>query len=125
MWPELAAALEVANPTAHSPEEEAWASERAKARMRWADERSGEDRRSDPAQSAQLVQAQGRRGGPDRRNIEGPSASRSRRTTQVTALFGAQVPVWVLIGIALLVAGGLALLAYFFGPVNPVPVKLR
>jgi hypothetical protein len=40
-------------------------------------------------------------------------------------LFGAEVPVWILIGIVVVLASVLGLLAYLFGPVNPVPVRLR
>jgi len=125
LWPELAAAFEAATPAASTPEAEAWASERAKARMRWADERTGQDRRSELPESTEL-QAQGRRGGPERR-LEGGSALplRERRPRHIAALFGAEVPVWVLIGIVVVVAGILGLLAYVFGPVNPVPVKFR
>ena len=123
-WPELAAALEAASPPASSPEAEAWASERAKARMRWADERTGQDRRSELPESTQL-QAHGRRGGPDRRLEGGTTPLRDRRQRHVAALFGAEVPVWVLIGIVVVLAAILGLLAYVFGPVNPVPVKLR
>ena len=123
-WPELVSAALAASPPPASAEAAAWAGERAKARMRWADERSGEERRAEPAGENQ-ARTQGRRAGPDRR-IEGEqSPPRGRGPRNATALFGAEVPVWVLIGMVVLLAAVLGLLAYLFGPVNPVPVKLR
>ena len=122
-WPELMSALEAAGPPHKSPEAAAWAGERAKARARWADERGGEDRR---AEAPAPPLGNGRRAGPDRRTDTAEGLPiRSRRQADMTALFGAEVPYWVLIGCVVALVVLLGLLAYFFGPVNPVPVNIR
>jgi len=122
-WPELASAMDAAGPHHKSLEAAAWAGERAKARARWADERGGEDRRGEgPA----APDGDGRRAIADRRAIaEEGMPSRSPRQTDMTALFGADVPFWVLVSCVVGLVVLLGLLAYLFGPVNPVPVNIR
>ena len=94
-----------------------WAAERREATRRWADERSGQDRRG----SEEAPGEAGRRAGGERRNSgterppaeprESPSEGSNRMAWRVTLVI-------VLVLVALLV------LAYVFGPVNPVRVRI-
>jgi len=122
-WPELSSAMEAAGPQHKSLEAAAWAGERAKARARWADERGGEDRR---AEAPGPPGGDPGRAGADRRSgAEEGLPMRSPRQSDITALFGADVPFWVLIGCVAGLVVLLGLLAYLFGPANPVPVNIR
>ena len=124
-WPELSSALEAASPPPKSQEAAVWAGERAKARARWADERGGPERRTGALAPAHS-EADGRRAALDRRAETGDGVPlRTRRQPDMGALFGAEVPYWVLIGGVVGLVVLLGLLAYFFGPVNPVPVNIR
>jgi hypothetical protein len=103
-WPELVAAMAGEAPAHAEPE---WLHERARARMRWADER------------AMAAQEQG---ADDRRTLPGAPhraarASRPRMPNEAVLL-----KIAVTIAIATI---ALSILAWLYGAVNPVPVHLR
>jgi hypothetical protein len=127
-WPELAETLVSAVPPASGDGEDQWAAERNQARMRWADQRSGQDRRADAASStgdANATEEQRRYAGTDRRGDPDRTAGRPKpglgRTSRI---LGTELPIWVLVaglaGLVLLIG----LLVYLFGAVNPVRVRI-
>ncbi len=115
-WPPLNQALEAAAQAA--PEQQpGWNAERAKARARWADQRSGEDRRAAIEQEA----GKGERGG-DRRSKRASGHRAARASVQGLLM---DFPVWKLIVALALVAVLVAVLVNMFGAVNPIAVDIR
>lgn len=117
-WPELAEIAERPDSSAHVKPE--WLGERAQARLRWHDQRSGSDRRI-AAKNGEAGEADR---GPDRRARDAAGVSaRTRRTSRPRFIDEPTLPklVIALILTALIVAS----LVWLFGPVNPVPVHIR
>ena len=109
------ASTTAANPTINTDTSADWAAERRAAMLRWADERSGAERRA-----AEVPAGDGeRRGGNERRNI--PS---SRRTSAL----GKRQERAARVVLVLLIALGIALVigtaAWLFGPSKPIAVHL-
>lgn len=123
-WPELAAALhpDQQQADAKSADEKSWLAERNHAKLRWADQRSGEDRREDAQGSPPIVSDL--RDARDRRNLQTePPIPRVQRTRS-PGLFGTELSMRRLLAGLLALAGVIGLLIYLFGPVNPVPVRI-
>jgi hypothetical protein len=116
-WPQLNQALEAAAQAA--PEQQpGWNAERAKARARWADQRTGEDRRAAIEEEA----GKGERRG-DRRSKRA-SAQRTARASGVQGLL-MDYPVWKLIVALAVIVVVVAVLVKLFGAVNPIAVDIR
>jgi hypothetical protein len=121
-WPELTAALS-SEPSSSSDAEPQWLRERARARLRWMDERSGADRRFDEDAQApserRTVATERRAQDKDSSLAGGRTAPRPR-----TRLTNDRTILKILVAIAI-AAGAIAWLAWLYGPVNPVPVHIR
>ena len=125
-WPELTEALASAAQPAGGEE---WNAERDLARMRWAEQRSGQDRRAVAASRTGepgAPEEQRQRPGTERRGNPVSTARRSKTgASRASGILSAEIPLWVLLaglaGFALLVA----VLVYVFGAVNPVRVRIR
>ena len=117
-WPELnsLAAPSVTSSTAE-PE---WLRERAKARLRWADERGAPDRR---AGNESAPEATDRREH-ERRSNEGAEGGK-RSSARARLRFANERAILKIVAILAIAAGLLALLTWLYGPVNPVPVRIR
>ena len=118
-WPELASALAAAPDAAAGTADSEWLDERAKARLRWADERSAPDRRdgehnTSDASERRVVE----------RRVQGADHGK-RSATRSRPGFANDRVTLKLLAILALCAGLLALLAWLYGPVNPVPVHIR
>jgi hypothetical protein len=118
-WPELAAALLADPEAAAGTADSEWLGERAKARLRWADERSALDRRGDQHDLSEASdrreierRAQGAEGGKRSAPRSRPRSANERFMLKLVAILA-------------ICAGLLALLAWLYGPVNPVPVHIR
>jgi hypothetical protein len=120
-WPELASAL-AASASPDLAAEPEWLRERARARLRWADERGMPERRTRP----EGVETPGeRRDGREERRTRQTVDTGARTQVRARVRFGHDRAL-IKIVVALLVAGGLiALVAWLYGPVNPVPVHIR
>lgn len=124
-WPELVNAITLSTPPPAGSDHAGWVEERTHARVRWADQRGGEERRGDgPSQDES--DARRRESGADRR--AGPPRTPSKRgppSRKTADLFGANLPIWVLLGGLMALAALIGVLVYVFGPVNPVAVQIR
>ena len=127
-WPELAETLASAvRPTPDG--EDQWTAERNHARVRWADQRTGQDRRGDAASTAgdlSATEEQRRRADVDRRGDPDRTTRRAKSELgRRSGILGTEVPIWVLVaglaGLVLLIG----VLVYLFGAVNPVRVRIR
>jgi hypothetical protein len=121
-WPELVHATTASPLHARGSEEDDWLAERNNARARWADQRTGEDRRATES-AANDVSANRREGATDRR-MASPTLQRQQRSAARSRL-SANLPVWALVVALIVVAALIAVLVAVFGPVNPVEVRLR
>ena len=107
-----------------------WVAERTHARLRWADQRSGEDRRGTMSSyagnpAARVSDAHPDRAG-DRRSARNESPpTRHTRQGRRAGLFGAQLPIWLLVVGLLAVVALIALAVHLFGAVNPVAVRFH
>jgi hypothetical protein len=119
-WPELTTALAV-QPPADTQADPQWLRERAIARQRWVDERSGSDRRSGEDARAQDER---RTREAERRISELPSGGKrtSMRRRQPLGVEWTMLKIVVALAVAAVIV---ASLAWFYGPVNPVPVRIR
>lgn len=123
-WPELSEALASAAQPSGGEDNDQWAAERNLARMRWAEQRSGEDRRA-VGTSTDPVEKR-RQSDSDRRDRPVETVRRSKRSLgRAAGILNADVPTWILLaglaGLVLLVG----VLVYLFGAVNPVRVQIR
>lgn len=117
--PELAALGPPAPADGTAPGERDWGRERFEALRRWADERSGHDRRAQQqpaAGSPARRQGERRRAAADARSA--PSGGRSAPSAQPRAAWRI---VAVILAVVILV---LITVAYHFGTVVPVPVRI-
>lgn len=121
-WPELVHAMTASPLHSGGSEHDSWLAERNNARARWADQRSGEDRRAAES-AADDISSNRRETESDRRAAD--SALKRRERPAVRRGFGANVPVWALVATLLLIAALVAVLVSKFGAVNPVAVRLR
>jgi hypothetical protein len=120
-WPELASALAAA-PAAAAAAEPQWLLERAKARLRWADERSGPDPgtgHEDTQVPSDRRTAEPQRGGPQSADAGSRSPLRPR------ARFANERAILKIVAVLAIAAALIALLTWLYGPVNPVPVRIR
>lgn len=119
-WPELTTAeLEAETPPSNAENPSQWLDERAKARLRWADERSNEERR--------VEEPSARGKGDDRRRHAHPGnkhEKHAKRRSSARQLLDTKLSLRLVL-IVLIVAAALLALAFWYGPVNPVPVNLR
>jgi len=117
-WAAAGSFSELIATTDSSPAGDAeWAAQRREAARRWADQRGSEDRRD----GADTVDELGRRTGAERRNSGTDRHTIEARQPLST---GNSRVAWTLgLALALLLVVLLAL-AYFFGPVNPVRVRI-
>ena len=117
-WSELNS---VAAPsTTASAAEPEWLRERAKARLRWADERAAPERRG----GNESAPAATDRREHERRSREGAEAGK-RSSARARPRFANERAILKIIAILAIAAGLLALLTWWYGPVNPVPVRIR
>lgn len=138
-WPELAEAVTAefiaagsvkgAAPAATPGDQEGWIAERTHARHRWADQRSGEDRRGTmssyaPNSNPRVSNEQPQRVA-DRRSARNDSPTRHVRLGRRAGLFGAQLPIWLLVVALLALAALVAVAVHLFGAVNPVAVRFH
>jgi hypothetical protein len=120
-WPELASALA----TSASPDpaaEPEWLRERARARLRWADERGMPDRRirQDEAESTGE-----RRDAQEERRAHQSVGTGVRTALRARVRFGNDRALIKIVAALLAAAALIALVAWLYGPVNPVPVHIR
>jgi hypothetical protein len=116
--PELAALGPPPPAGGAQPGERDWGRERFEALRRWADERSGHDRRTQQEPSASPARRQG-----ERRQMGAPA--RSGRSTDRGAPSAQPRTAWrIMAAILALVILILVAVAYHFGTVVPVPVRL-
>jgi hypothetical protein len=118
-WPELVAALASTSADESSGDGE-WGGERAKARMRWADERTALERRTPHAM--ELPAGERRASDQERRS---PQSTEARLRAVATRRLSHDVAMIKIIGVIAIVVAAIALLAWLYGPVNPVPVRIR
>lgn len=117
-------------PSAATPgEPESWVAERTHARVRWADQRSGEDRRgmsSDPDNpDANVSDPYPQRPGDRRAARNDRPSTRQARLGRRAGLFGAELPIWLLVVALLALAALVAVVVHLFGAVNPVTVRFH
>jgi len=119
-WPELTAALSSA-PSASGDAEPPWLRERARARLRWVDERGASDRRvaGDAPVPTERRTVEHERRSRDSRPGGGRTSSRPRRR-----IANDRTILKILLALAIAVSA-IAWLAWLYGPVNPVPVHIR
>jgi hypothetical protein len=122
-WPELLDAIFQSTPPPAGSDPEVWVAERTHARVRWADQRSGEERR-EGAPGPDELEASRRQREVDRR-ASAPPLQRAPRMGKRADLFGANLPIWGLVAVLLGLAALIGVLVYLFGPVNPVAVQIR
>jgi hypothetical protein len=116
--PELAALGAPAAPDGAEPGERDWGRERFEALRRWADERSGYDRRAQQDAVGSPRRRQGER-------RQAPADGRSARSDERGAPSGQPRAAWRLVAVILgLVILALIAVAYHFGTVVPVPVRI-
>ena len=124
-WPELAEAVALSAAAGEAHQEDEWSAERTHARVRWADQRDGKDRRAAEEGTEDAGKRQ-RRGGSDRRTDgESPPATRAPRIARRAGIFGTEMPLWVLVAGLVGLAALIGIVVYLFGPVNPVAVRIR
>ena len=121
-WPELAHAITASPLHPGGSERDDWLAERNNARARWADQRTGEDRRAAESPASD-VEANRREGEADRRMAD-PTLQRRQRPAARKGLSG-NLPVWALMVGLIVIAALIAVLVSVFGAVNPVQVRLR
>jgi hypothetical protein len=121
-WPELVQAVTAAPSHSGGSEQEAWLAERKNARARWADQRTGEDRRAPDAPSNDVA-ANRRDGATDRRT--GESTPQRHQRAGARSRLPTNLPVWALVAALIVVAALVAVLVSVFGAVNPVQIRLR
>jgi hypothetical protein len=126
-WPELAKMVPVEALSASPLGEENWTAERNQARMRWADQRSGHDRRAESGSSGDAGDVEQRRqAAPDRRGGAAQTLRKSKPGLgRASGVLGKDVPMWVLLAGLAGLAGLVGLLVYLFGAVNPVSVRIH
>jgi hypothetical protein len=118
-WPELASALAAAPDAAAGTADSEWLDERAKARLRWADERSVPDRRGDQHNTSDASERR-----EVERRVQGVDHAKRSATRSRPGFVNDRITL-KLVAILVICAGLLALLAWLYGPVNPVPVHIR
>ncbi len=124
-WPELVEAISLSMAPPAGTDPGGWVAERTYARVRWADQRSGEDRRED-SPSPEASEASRRQSEADRRAAPTPPPlKRAPRSGKRADLFGANLPIWGLVAVLLGLVALIGVLVYLFGPVNPVAVQIR
>ena len=121
-WPELVHALTASPSHAGGTERDDWLAERNNARARWADQRSGDDRRAGESTASDL--GTNRRAGETDRRMADPILQRSQRPVAQNRRSG-NLPVWALVVGLIVIAALIAVLVSEFGAVNPVRVRLR
>ena len=121
-WPELVHAMTASPLHGGGSERDEWLAERNNARARWADQRTGEDRRG--AESAANDGSANRRESESDRRMADPALQRRHRPGSRNTL-SANVPVWALVVALIVIAALIAVLVSVFGAVNPVEVRLR
>ena len=119
-WPELTTAL-AALPPADIQAEPQWLRERAIARQRWVDERSGSDRRT--GEDARAPDER-RATEAERRASELPPGGKRtpKRSRQPLGVDRTMLKIVVALAVAAVIV---AWLAWFYGPVNPIPVRIH
>jgi hypothetical protein len=124
-WPELVNAITLSPPPSAGSADDGWVAERTHARVRWADQRGGDDRRGDgPSQDES--DARRRESEADRRaGLPRTPSKRGPRSRKTADLFGTNLPIWMLLGGLMALAALIGVLVYVFGPVNPVAVQIR
>jgi hypothetical protein len=120
-WPELVHALTASPLHTGGSERDDWLAERNNARARWADQRTGDDRRGGEPVTSDVAN---RREGETDRRMASPTLQRQQRSATRTSL-SANLPVWALVAALIVVAALVAVLVAVFGAVNPVEVRLR
>ena len=120
-WPQLKAALQALENLPATDPQPGWNVERAKARARWADQRAGTERRSQPAGGAVVDSHNQRHGEGDRR---GTSAAHASRQSRPRPLLGRDRSLLKLLIGLLLLAAVTGLMLWLFGPVNPIRVRV-
>jgi hypothetical protein len=120
-WPELVHAMTASPLHGAGSERDEWLAERNNARARWADQRTGDDRRE--AESAANGGTVNRREGETDRRMD-PALQRRQRPAARNSLSG-NLPVWALVVGLVVIAALVAVLVSVFGAVNPVQVRLR
>jgi hypothetical protein len=121
-WPELVHAMTASPLQGGGSGRDEWLAERNNARARWAEERTGDDRRE--AESAANGGTANRRGSETDRRRADPALQRRQRRAARNSL-SANLPVWALVVALIVVTALVALLVSVFGAVNPVEVRLR
>jgi hypothetical protein len=116
--PEIAAIVTIQASAPADPERRDWALERLAALRRWADERTGADRREQGAQAPDPGRRQGERREPDTALRRPNEATRSSPSLQPRGAWRLVAAILVLV-ILILIA-----IAYHFGTVVPVPIRL-
>ena len=117
-WPELNAfAVPSATSSAAEPQ---WLRERAKARLRWADERGAPNRRGGNESAPESTDRREQ----ERRSKEGGEGGK-RSSARARPRFANERAILKIVAILAIAVGLLALLTWLYGPVNPVPVRIR
>jgi hypothetical protein len=116
-WPELVA---LAHEAASEVADTQWGAERAKARLRWLDQRSYTDRRS-----VRDSEAADRDEGRSERRVDQYDSALHRSTRRARTSMMAEPSVLTVLLAIVLCAALVALLVWLFGPVNPVPVRIH
>src|SRR3954447_2561240 len=119
-WPELTAPPSSA-PSASADAEPQWLRERARARLRWVDERGTSQRRIDEDAP---VSKERRTVEPERRSQDNRAGGRRTSSRPRGIIVKDRTILKILLAIAI-AAGAIAWLAWLYGPVNPVPVHIR
>jgi hypothetical protein len=119
-WPELTAALSSA-PSESADAESQWLQERARARLRWVDERGASDGRGDEDAP---VPSERRTFEPERR-LQDNRLGGGRRSSRPRGRMANDRTVLKIVLAIAIAAGAIAWLAWLYGPVNPVPVHIR
>jgi len=117
-WPELVSLAHGSNtPSDAQPD---WAAEGGQARLRWIDQRSHADRRV----STDATATERRHSRAERRLAQRDTDNhRSRRRSPMRVIV--EPAVMKLLAVLVVSAALVALLVYLYGPVNPVPVRIR
>jgi len=120
-WPQLKAALQALENLPATDPQPGWNVERAKARARWADQRSATERRSQPGAGPVSDGRDQRHGQGERR---GSTAAQPPRQSRLRPLLGKDRSLLKLLIGLLLLAAVTGLMLWLFGPVNPIPVRV-
>jgi hypothetical protein len=119
-WPELSSALDAAPSATAGTAEPEWIRERARARLRWADERGAPDRRDGSEAASEPTERREQ----ERRSTRGAEGGK-RSSARTRPRFANERAILKIVAVVAVAAGLLALLAWLYGPVNPVPVRIR